>query len=139
MGQRLGQRLEDVERRHDPEQQVGRGATTIARTLRVALRRWIRSPTSTSMADSAVQAHTSAGPPASRPVAMAALVSPKAARRSVRSACGRRTATGTAASEEPDDRQRPERETGERVAVELAEPAVEERGAERERERARRP
>ena len=69
---------------------------------------------------------------------MAALVSPKAARRSVRSACGRRTATGTAAARNQTHRQRPERETAQRVPVHLAEPAVEERPTERERKRARR-
>ena len=67
-------------------------AANVIRSWRVRLRRAIRSAATTSRADWAAQVDTSAAPPNSSPVAVATNVRLKAARTSVRSACGRRRA-----------------------------------------------
>ena len=71
---------------------------SVSRICRVRLRPAIRSAASTSNAASAAHAQTCAGPPSSSPVAVAAAASANDAIRSVRLACGRRIAYGSAAN-----------------------------------------
>ena len=100
------------------------------RTWRALLRREILSARPIRTADSAAQAHTCAGPPASSPVAAAAAVSANAAIRSVKSGCG------AAGHGRHDGEQRPhrgdpeEREPEQRVAVDQAMAGEEQRTAE---------